>query len=1711
MGYNRKLLSEISNKLSQRKDLAKPKDIIKDPEGQWKFPGQPTRIPSSDITMKGVPYPVLGIGSTGQKQMMYPNQEYQFPGSTYVDEYPQDKDAMNAMMKARLAYANEFGNPAAQRMITLPDHLYDFGDGNMGSHYMASMDNYAVPQIQDVNGKLVLGDFGPESNEAIRFDRPEDAQYFAEHYKDVSPAFIETELTPEEIEEYKKGGYIVEELPKAQEGGETWWEKVKREIKEKEENEFLFNLEGLKKGIAHVESADGNLMKNPNSSATGLYGQLFSEKGVSDIYSGTRDEFAKDIDAQNKVFDIRLNKGIAGNSLIKDAKDLKKEYAPQIKDFNKRFSNEDLIILDNFLGRQGTRKYLGNVIRDGKSLAEVFPHLYGKNVAAPNHTPEVYLSKARPYYIKENGGALENYAPGGAKNNCPDGQVWSPIAKKCVTFKAPVISKNDIGLIKKEVPKSKPVGASQVRQPSKPKSTSSIADQHFAAEKRSKDTGIENKTVDEATWNRNRDIQNKEHLSDLINTAGEITGVNSVIRTGERIVTDPLKFGSDIIDNATQLAEVPWEAAMTGANYLFGDANNYVNYDADGQVLLDAITAAPIFSQGIKLGRSAIKPGLNFVDDLVYPTRGYRMESAVDDVSRQSLFTDPVRSAQYDEILDGGKIVTKDLGEAIQYGSGVRGEGSGLLNSQDQILTEVKIPFWNKGVKNNKQFVAFKESEPSTTLFNTGKKGNLNENEYIIPEGFRGLFYPSRSTTIKGVPKNLADEIYQGTGIPFPGSSTRGKDAYKYIEDQVNAVTGHNYPLHNPNVLTEHPIYNYTQPNIAPNPGVGSFKSVMPNQTTTANSTVELIENLKSSGLISETIPTKTLVENPKLLDLATRQGIKRKNTVTRMVYRPEFEAGDDITDAFKMGTTQRKVYTDKNKGGLGDIPRDKQAIYTYKGSINSENPIDPYYGSYAVESRYPFDYEGDAATLFERYKDMPIIKAKDMANMKSSDIYKSGNIIDGVYGNSNHSVIIGDLGQKSLQPVKVVKAKDLTSTYNKTNELKESLDLLETSKSKEFVEEVYKKKFKSADDAKKWLESEYDKATEELIQYKMGEKKPSSFETSYYSPLKHKLKKGGSIELELTDEEIQQYVDGGYIVEELPKAQSGIMMQGPKSFGVLDEYLNEDTKPKVIEQPIIDIKDTPIKTEVEESKYTFKDVKEALKNAGVNYDLDLNKYKPTEETAEELEVSEDDDYMSLIKRQVMNAAANRDGSINTEQGRVEPIANSFAAQFAANNPNAGKEIGNRYMSEKSWLDNFLEGASDIADATGETLLNTVSTTGEALQQLHPLTWAEKFAKSDVAEEYIYKPINQAIWGQDYMPTSKEELLETPIGLDIAENIYKWNTDKDYWVNRAAEYLGNPWSFTAPVADVFRPWGPTKLSEEEQQWLRRKLEKEGRINTPDEIIKAPKESKIKIVEQPKPKQFFEEISTVKDSYDKNNTLLSYRSQWNNDEGFRYLATPVRKDRRSSDEYNDVIGVGHFLLDASASKSKPYSHNYNKAFIDKAIKNNDWIPTFVNEEGDFVRLKYKKPNEILETDKVITPLRQMTFNQIDFSQTQTPKGFKKGINEVMTKDGQGTYLLFKNRDGYSRFSGGSVVFIFKDKYGNTIVRDFAGSLNQIENEGANIQKQYNLKPQDLTIGYHDVGSFSAKIKAKNGKLKGNQWSGFNNEGWTGGALLIPKSQ
>jgi hypothetical protein len=83
-------------------------EIIKDDMGQWTHPGKVTQIGSNQITMQGVPYPVLGISDTGDVQMMYPNQEYNYDGSS-VTEYPMMKEG-GALQLVKLDQLTNFTN-----------------------------------------------------------------------------------------------------------------------------------------------------------------------------------------------------------------------------------------------------------------------------------------------------------------------------------------------------------------------------------------------------------------------------------------------------------------------------------------------------------------------------------------------------------------------------------------------------------------------------------------------------------------------------------------------------------------------------------------------------------------------------------------------------------------------------------------------------------------------------------------------------------------------------------------------------------------------------------------------------------------------------------------------------------------------------------------------------------------------------------------------------------------------------------------------------------------------------------------------------------------------------------------------------------------------------------------------------------------------------------------------------------------------------------------------------------------------------------------------------------------------------------------------------------------------------------------------------------------------------------------------------------------
>jgi|TARA_Y100000015_G_scaffold24410_1_gene23541 hypothetical protein len=144
------------------------------------------------------------------------------------------------------------------------------------------------------------------------------------------------------------------------------------------------DVDMLKRGISMAESLGGLLMMNPESSATGMYGQLFGEiKDMPFMEGVTREQFANDPDMQEAVFNMRLEKGIGGPSLRRNAVELTKEYQDQLGD-KWDYSLNDVAALSNYLGRQGARNYFAS-IRDNTSYTPP-----GNNLP-----PEEYLDKFR--------------------------------------------------------------------------------------------------------------------------------------------------------------------------------------------------------------------------------------------------------------------------------------------------------------------------------------------------------------------------------------------------------------------------------------------------------------------------------------------------------------------------------------------------------------------------------------------------------------------------------------------------------------------------------------------------------------------------------------------------------------------------------------------------------------------------------------------------------------------------------------------------------------------------------------------------------------------------------------------------------------------------------------------------------------------------------------------------------------------------------------------------------------------------------------------------------------------------------------------------------------------------------------------------------------------------------------------------------------------
>lgn len=254
-------------------------------------------------------------------------------------------------------------------------------------------------------------------------------------------------------------------------------------------------------------------------------------------------------------------------------------------------------------------------------------------------------------------------------------------------------------------------------------------------------------------------------------------------------------------------------------------------------------------------------------------------------------------------------------------------------------------------------------------------------------------------------------------------------------------------------------------------------------------------------------------------------------------------------------------------------------------------------------------------------------------------------------------------------------------------------------------------------------------------------------------------------------------------------------------------------------------------------------------------------------------------------------------------------------------------------------------------------------------------------------------------------------------------------------------------------------------------------------------------------------------------------IHSFSNAFDNKKGYNYTAIP-NKGNHVDSTYNSP-GVAHFLLDSDLSQKEKYQHEYSKNMINRQLEGKNiqegstvkeqYFPIYNKTKEGKVNLKYKTKSELNDSDKknIAAPLRQYRFSDIDWDQKPVQaQGFNNTIVAVPTKqkDSDGniipSHLIYGKSTGkgaYGDFSGTSVVFIV-NKNGERLIIDYANSVQNIQNKAKSIINSYDIKPEDLIIGVHDLGSFNSKPVGENNKLKYNPAT-FNPHDFTGGALAF----
>jgi murein DD-endopeptidase MepM/ murein hydrolase activator NlpD len=1584
--------------------------------------------------------------------------------------------------------------------------------------------------------------------------------------------------------------------------------------KEKVKKDIVIDLEGLKKGIAHVESADGTLMMNPTSSATGLYGQLYNEvKDLPELKGVTREQFAKDIDLQNKIFDKRFYEGLPGvPSLQSNALDLYEEYSPQLENFD--YSYEDIATLSNFLGRQGTREFFAS-IRDSKKFTP--PGI--------NKTPGQYLEGARPSYIKEeqDGGFIEmdlsedelkayvdggyileelpSYEPGGANDSDnpladwanQQATLWSnlyetdPQGRALATSYFSNIGDNyNLGLIQKgKMPHWSAATVSNAVMANigaTDKETSQILGFNPTAS-HSGYVRDAFKTSNNPNYKYNRYVA--EGMGDSEYGIGDIlvkgrSGTKNWKYGDFKKATDSYESHGDIIVDRGEDDKGKY-VILAGGN--LGDTyKNKKVYESTlksdytvkltdakrGQRLYGSSQKSDNLGQDVTVNKKGSSPFANNFDWDIdndqttedvnqdpFPISSFDNSSKLVASNNNALFGADTLGIGYipyqyqfpdylgrpkdedDVIIDEDVSISNSINQnEIDKADNTDKDKTNVILSDDIELTEDQIltnkakemqklgPLSAFSIDKLKELVS-PENATKLTSDNPTVKNELN------------LLKKSGEARDKRLEKG---DVWISYNDPEPYIQTKGWIEAQKSKFWTDPVTGEKKKIgrHNPYSIVGSMMDNASDRKMIKELGEfygdGSDKygewitaeevAKMENASAVQNAWRDN-PNMQNSGRTEDLIPS--------LVGGLFEGAMWRYNPLSMMGWTAGSEVVNRAIESEEGGPPLTgSIFADiKNRPEVyQEVPQT-----TSKGFIESLPDIGNNISNWPLvkDIKYWWDNFEDGGSI-PKARDGRVVSEiwKDVTGTPWSQAKAQG-LTDGSYSQNialRNKLLSGELGE--VTPAKSSSSFDYNAYDANVKRLVDkgySLDdLVKTrmgtmsgltsrfpdlfsnaSKAEEPKKESYQTE--EVVDQPKAVENEeleevvIDPAVilnpvsdEELGKWAMTAKLPAKLQSKVDKIKNSPMGKAGDLDYARIvndlgrDALLKNYTPSNVEVEEKetivepdvkedkPNILSLIKSADWAPFGnaVLDKL---SSKAEPLLSVLYDAGSNV-------SDY-FKDRVETLELEALEAENLRRQGYTVEEVEEPAKASFDDWYANKLKE-----VAGYEQPVNNTT--FKPIMANHPANAFRNQPDKG---GMLYDGPLTPLEKFTDEAGKYVDAA----VGLPKKIYEGASK--EITGAiEKLQKTSILPANIVKDIKTAA-------NTAEDVYNT--SADLITSIY--NEDKEGFLeNKYGQEIALKILDQYDNPDKYYNLKFMNLNDDEVNFLRRKLEKEGRINTPEAIVKPVKERIVEV--KPKPETFTEDavdengkvIKAIDKGYS-NNPLYTYRNQWDNNVGFVYKTAPTKQHRRYSDEYTDVKGVAHFLLDASVDPKNPFSHKNNIAYIKKAKANNDWIPTFTKYSDDMVLLKYKKPADILETDIVNTPLRQLKFSDINFKSNQTPRGFKKTVREVTTKDGDGTYLLFKNKDAISRFSGGSVVFIFEDEYGNAIVRDFAGSINAIQSEGNSITKQYNLEPGELTIGYHDVGSFSAKPKAnKNNVLKASQWSDYNDNGWTGGALLIP---